>query len=111
MFQIMNKFWKIHKGKSLDMADQWVFINLWNVLTILSCASTAMGSLIKLFITTEIVMDGYSECALFLGIGVMLSFIAALQNFTYSSHFNVRFNSLPNSHPQIRSQTIFFFRW
>ncbi|XP_075243060.1 mucolipin-3-like [Convolutriloba macropyga] len=98
---VIKKFWLLYKRKKLEFKDQMEFVNFWNLMTIISCLCEIVGSLIKIFITTELIRSGYSECSMFLGLGVMLSYIAVLQNFKHSSHFNILILALKIAAPPL----------
>merc|ERR1712226_484003 len=98
---VIKKFWLIYKRKKLNFEDQLEFVNFWNLMTIVTCLFEILGSLIKLLITTEAIRSGYCTCSMFLGIGVMLSYIAVLQNFKHSSHFNILILALKIASPPL----------
>ncbi|XP_052279218.1 mucolipin-3-like isoform X3 [Dreissena polymorpha] len=99
-----NQFFIARHGRSMKMADQCEFLNLWYVTIIINDALTLVGSGYKIQLESRNLKSSsanYDYCGLMLGTGSLLAWLGVLRYIGFFQQFNILIVTLKKAFPNM----------
>ncbi|KAK3698181.1 hypothetical protein QZH41_019282, partial [Actinostola sp. cb2023] len=101
-----KKFFKQQLNDDLSYSDCLDLISLWFVLIVISDSLTILGSIFKILIDRRVgalntVLSMYDTCSIFLGTGVLFTWIGVLRYLGYMKKYNILLVTLQASGPSV----------
>jgi len=95
-----DQFLILHKGNPLSSSERWEFVNFWYLTIILNDILAIIGSLSKIMMETQTVID-WNLTGLALGTSNLLVWIGVLRYLSFFSRYNILIVTLKHAMPDL----------
>lgn len=104
------RYFKKSLKRKLDSSEQFLFFDLWLLLTISNDAITISGTALKLLLEKKMFESEYfSTCSVLLGLGGLLAWISVLRYLSFFPMYNVLFLTVKRSIPYLMRYSLCAF--